>query len=71
MAERAAELQFYLADAMERAGVPPAGLHAIAEPLARSLFEDLKIADERDWRSVLAAFQGIRKETIQEALPKP
>ena len=70
-AQRAAEFQLYLAESMDRAGVPAAVFGAIAEPLARTVFSKLRMTDARDWRSVLAAFQEINPQMIQEALTKP
>jgi hypothetical protein len=70
-AERAAEFQLYLAESMDRAGVPAAVFGAIAEPLARTVFSRLRMNDARDWRSVLAAFEEINPQMIQEALTKP
>lgn len=68
MAERTAELKLYLADLMGRAGLPVGALAALAEPLARTAMEGLRVGDIRDWSSVLAAFSKLGDQDIEDAL---
>jgi hypothetical protein len=70
LGERAAEFKLYLAQQMDRAGIPAAALPAVAESVARASFQNLRMTDMRDWHSVLAAFANVNGSTILDALEK-
>lgn len=56
IAERTAEFKIYLADLLDRMGLPASGMGALAEPVMRLAFENVKMSDAKDWASVLRAF---------------
>jgi hypothetical protein len=68
MAARVSELNLYLADYMNSAGIPAAAFGPLAEPVAEIIFKRLRMTDSGDWRSVLAAYSGLNREVIEEAL---
>ncbi len=70
MAERVAEFKLYLAEYMDREGIPAAAFGALAEPVAEILFKKLLMTNLRDWRSVLAVFREINSEVIEEAVAR-
>jgi len=68
MAERLAELKLYLAEHMDRAGLPAPLLGLLAEPVAEIVFQRVQMTDAHDWRSALAAFRELNDEILEEAL---
>jgi hypothetical protein len=68
MAQRASEFKLYLAEYFERAGTPPSFLPLVAEPVARRVLSNMKMADFRDWPAVINAFNMISDEMIDGAL---
>lgn len=68
MAERVAEFKLYLAEYMDRAGIPAAAFGVLAEPVAEIVFKKVEMNDMHDWRSVLAAFREMGDEVLEEAL---
>jgi hypothetical protein len=65
LAERLSELGFSLACAIDEAGLPAEALGLTAEPLARTLFESLNMADMTDFRSVLALWKKVDGAAVQ------
>jgi tetratricopeptide (TPR) repeat protein len=68
MAERVSELKLYVALRMTAAGIPASAFGALAEPLAREVFRNLHMADERDWSSVLEGFSKIDDAALDRVL---
>jgi hypothetical protein len=68
MAQRASEFKLYLAEYLERAGTPPSFLPLVAEPAARRVLSNMKMADFRDWPAVLNAFTTVSDEMIDGVL---
>ena len=68
MADRAAEMNLYLAAALDRSTMPAAALPALAEIVAKRIFRSMRMSDERDWNGALAAFAAIDEKTIRGAL---
>lgn len=68
VAERTAEFKLYLAEYMERAGIPPSFLPIIAEPAARRVFAGMKMADFRDRAAALSAFAKFDDAMMEGAL---
>ena len=68
IAERAAEFKLFLADVAGRAGIPPAALGTLAEPLARQVMAKMHMTDMHDWHSVTRAFAGLDEEMLEAAL---
>jgi hypothetical protein len=66
LAERSAELKLSLALRADRDGITPAGLEALAEPLARRVLGQLKLSDPRDWRSVERMFRSVENTSLTE-----
>jgi hypothetical protein len=67
LSERASELKLYLAALSDREGIPPAALGVLAEPAAVRTLRRIKMADVRDWRSVVAAYSLIDSRVFEEA----
>jgi tetratricopeptide (TPR) repeat protein len=67
LSERASELKLYLAALADREGIPPAALGVLAEPAAVQTLRRVKMADVRDWRSVVAAYSSIDSRVFEEA----
>jgi hypothetical protein len=68
MGERLAELKLYLAEHMDRAGLPAALFGLLAEPVAEIVFKRLQMTDAHDWRSALDAYRELNDEILEEAL---
>jgi len=71
IAQRAAEFKLYLAEYMERKGIPAAAMASLAEPLAQEILGDLMMTNPSDWRTVHEAFSRITDEQVEKALPRP
>jgi hypothetical protein len=68
MAQRTSEFKLYLAEHLERAGIPPSFLPLVAEPAARRVLSSMKMADFRDWPAVLNAFMTVSDEMLDGVL---
>ena len=68
IAERTAEFKIYLADLLDRMGLPASGMGALAEPVMRLAFENMKMSDAKDWASVLRAFNTTGPKAVEKAL---
>jgi hypothetical protein len=68
LAQRASEFKLYLAEYLERAGIPASFLAVVAEPAARRVISSMKMADFRDWPAVLAAFTTVDDAMIDGVL---
>jgi hypothetical protein len=71
MAQRATEFKLYLADYMDRRGIPAQAIAVFAEPVLRRLLAGLTMSDAHDWRSVLAVYGKIDDDLLEETLKKP
>jgi hypothetical protein len=71
LAQRASEFKLYLADYMDRRGLPAQALGVLAEPVLRRLLANLTMSDTHDWRSILAVYAKIDDDLIEESLKKP
>ncbi len=69
LAARANEFKLYLAEYMERRGLPPEILGAVAEPMAVAVLKKMKMTSEGDWRAILAAYAEINDQMLDEVLP--
>lgn len=74
ISERASELKLYLAERLERGGVPASFLGAIAEPVALRVLRGVSMTDIHDWSSAIQAYSKIRdlpvEEMVQGAMSK-
>ena len=68
LAERAAEFKLYLADFAGRAGIPPAALNALGQPVALQIIKRMKMTDLRDWRDAHLAFAGVDEISVLTAI---
>ena len=68
IAARAAEFKIFLAFLADQAGVEPAALAAVAEPLAAKAFATAQLTDGHDWRSLLAAYSSVSADDLKKAL---
>jgi len=71
MAQRATEFKLYLADYMDRRGLPARAMDIFAEPVFRRLLSGLTMSDAHDWRSILAIYGKINDDLLEEALKRP
>ena len=69
LAERAAEFKLYLADFAGQAGIPPAALSAIGQPVTAQIFKHMRMTDLLDWRGAQLAFAGLNETVVRAALP--
>jgi len=68
VAERAAEFKLYLAYLADGAGVGPAALADVAEPLLDKAFRSAQLTEPRDWHSLLAAYASVSAADLETAL---
>jgi hypothetical protein len=68
LAQRAAEMKLYLADFAGGAGIPPAALNALGQPIALQVIKRMKLTDIRDWRDAQVAFAGLDQITVLTAI---
>jgi hypothetical protein len=68
LAQRAAEFKLYLADFAGRAGIPPAALNALGQPIALQVIKRMKMTDLRDWRDAQLAFAGVDDIAVLTAI---
>lgn len=68
IAERSAQFKLFLVVLADGAGVEPAALVNVAEPLAAKAFHHAKMTDSRDWRSLMGAFASIAPSDLREVL---
>ncbi len=69
LAERAAELKLYLADFAGRAGIPPAALNALGQPIVLQIVKRMKMTNLDDWRAAQGAFAGLDEAAVLAAIP--
>jgi hypothetical protein len=69
LAQRAAEFKLYLADFADRAGIPPAALNTLGQPLALQIIKHMKMTNLDDWRAAHQAFAGLDEAAALAALP--
>ena len=70
IAERSAEFKLYLAEFLDRRGIPAEAIGALAEPVARAIFSTLSISDVHDWRSILAAYSKLDDTVVTASFLK-
>jgi len=70
LAARTNEFKLYLAEFIDRRGLPAEVLGAVAEPLVIQLLRGLRLTVSADWRSVLAAFSEIDDRIMEKVLEK-
>ncbi len=68
MAERAAEMKFYLGVALDRSALPAAIMSSIAESVAKITFAAMRMSDTNDWSAAMKAFNAIDEQTIGKAI---
>jgi hypothetical protein len=68
IAERSAEFKLFLVLQADALGVQPPVLAGVAEALASKAFRGAKMADFKDWRSLLAAYSSISANDLKQAL---
>jgi hypothetical protein len=68
LAQRAAEFKLYLADFAGRAGIPPAALNTLGQPIALQVIARMKMTDIRDWRDAHLAFAGLDEIAVLTAI---
>ena len=66
IAERSAEFKMQLALAADQAGISPAALAAVAEPLLRDVLAGAEMSDAYDWLSLLNAFASVDATRLQD-----
>ncbi len=64
LAQRTAEFKLYLADFAGSAGIPPAALNALAQPVALQIIKGMKMTDMNDWRGAHRAFAGLDEKAV-------
>ncbi len=69
LAERAAEFKLYLADFAGRAGIPPAALNALGQPITLQIVKRMKMTNVNDWRAAHLAFAGLDEAAVLAAIP--
>jgi hypothetical protein len=70
LAARTNEFKLYLAEFLDRRGLPAGIMSAVAEPLALQLLRSIKMTVPVDWESVLAAFSGLTDGMLAEVLDR-
>jgi hypothetical protein len=70
LAARTNEFKLYLAEFMDRRGLPAEILSGVAEPVAIEVLRMLKLTVYQDWQSVLAAFSGINDQILEKVLDR-
>lgn len=68
IAERMAEFKIFLAFQADSMGLAPAALDRVAEALAAKAFRNAKMADFKDWRSLMAGYASITARDVKQAL---
>ncbi len=68
IAERSAEFKMQLALAADQAGIPPAALGEVAEPLLRDALSRAEMSGLYDWRSLLDSWASVDAKRLQERL---
>lgn len=68
IAERSAEFKLHLALAGDQAGISPAALGAIAEPLLRDVLAKTEMSAPSDWRSLLKSCTALDAKHLWEKL---
>lgn len=68
LAIRSGEFKLYLAEFFDREAVPATAMQAVAEPLARRILGEMRLADLRDWPSTSAAYAGLNPGLLQQIL---
>jgi hypothetical protein len=66
IAERSAEFKMQLALAADQAGISPAALGAVAEPLLRDVLSKAEMSSPDDWRSLLDSWASLGAEAVEE-----
>ncbi len=66
MAERSAEFKMQLAQAADQAGISPAVLGAVAEPLLRDALSKAEMSSLDDWRSLLDSWTSLNARGVEE-----
>jgi tetratricopeptide (TPR) repeat protein len=69
LAQRSAEFKLYLADFADSAGIPPAALNVLGQPIAFQALKRMTMMDLHDWRGVLQAFAGLNETAVAAAIP--
>ena len=66
IAERSAEFKMQLVLAADQAGIPPAALGAVAEPLLRDALSKAEMSGLDDWRSLLDSWASLDAKVVEE-----
>ena len=66
IAERSAEFKMQLVLAADQAGIPPAALGAVAEPLLRDVLSKAEMSSVDDWRSLLDSWASLDANAVEE-----
>jgi len=66
IAERSAEFKMQLALAADQAGISPAALGAVAEPLLRDVLSKAEMSSVDDWRSLLDSWADLGGKAVEE-----
>ena len=66
IAERSAEFKMQLALAADQAGISPAALGAVAEPLLRDVLSKAAMSSLDDWRSLLDSWASLGAKVVEE-----
>ena len=66
IAERSAEFKMQLVLAADQAGISPAALGAIAEPLLRDVLSKAEMSSLDDWRSLLDSWASLSARGVEE-----
>lgn len=68
IAERSAEFKLHLVMAGDQAGISPAALGAVAEPLLREVLEKTEMSAPSDWKSLLNSCAAVDAKRVREKL---
>ena len=66
IAERSAEFKMQLALAADQAGISPAALGAVAEPLLRDVLSKAEMSSLDDWRSLVDSWASLNARAVEE-----